>query len=361
MPGTKLHVPMGHLLAARPLEVLAVDFTLLEPATDGRENVLVMTDVFTKFTVAVPTKDQKANTVARVLVRDWFQKFGIPNRLHSNQGRSFEAGIVRELCSLYGVQKSRTTAYHPEGNGQCERFNRTMHDLLRTLPTEKKGKWPEHLPQVVFVYNVTPHASTGFSPYYLLFGQRPKLPVDFLLGAETNEVPTTDWVRVHKERLARARELAWENLGQAAAERKTRHERKVLKDRLEAGDLVRLRNHPHRRNKIQDHWREKLYRVCLLPRKEGGPILVELVGGGQRQFACRQELKVCREIPLGAPQRRIPEFVFPAEVSDSDIDTSDSSVQETAEKKTRRRSRRTTAGRHSNKNKLPQSVLPSVK
>lgn len=86
MPHPKIHPPMRSFLARRPLEVVVVDFTVLEPATDGRENVLVITDVFTKFTQAFPTRDQKADTPAKVLLREWFMKYDMPERLHSNQG-----------------------------------------------------------------------------------------------------------------------------------------------------------------------------------------------------------------------------------------------------------------------------------
>ena len=84
MPNPRVRPPMGSLLATKPLEILAMDFTVLEPATDRRENVLVMTDVFPKFTYAIPTRDQKATTTAKVLVKEWFFKYGIPLGIHSD-------------------------------------------------------------------------------------------------------------------------------------------------------------------------------------------------------------------------------------------------------------------------------------
>lgn len=162
-----------------------------------------MTDILTKYILAVPTRDQRAETVAQVLVVEWFCKFGVPGCIHSDQGSNFESALIKQLCCLYGVEKSHTTPYHPSGNGQCEQFNWTLHNLLRTLPVSQNGDWPACLPQVLFAYNTTPNQSTGESPYVLIFGQDPRLLVDFLLGRI--QIPLAGsvhrWMLEHQDRL----------------------------------------------------------------------------------------------------------------------------------------------------------------
>uniref|UniRef100_A0A669EIZ6 Gypsy retrotransposon integrase-like protein 1 n=1 Tax=Oreochromis niloticus TaxID=8128 RepID=A0A669EIZ6_ORENI len=300
LPQPKIHAPVKPFLATRPLEVVAVDFSVLEPASDGRENVLVVTDVFTKFTQAFPTRDQKADTTAKILLREWFMRYGVPERLHSDQGRNFESEVIQELCKLYGVKKSRTTPHHPQGNAQCERFNRTLHDLLRTLPPDKKRRWPEYLPELVYAYNVTPHATTGHSPYYLMFGVHPHLPVDALLGQEQVLDKKHDWLIVHQQRLNEAHNRARQYTEQKAAERLELDKTRVYCPPVEIGQFVYLRHWPQGRNKIQDAWSPVVYRVVEV---QGSTHTVEPVEGGPVKRVHRANLRPCIG-PIPAPRKK---------------------------------------------------------
>ncbi|KAJ8417019.1 hypothetical protein AAFF_G00282460 [Aldrovandia affinis] len=233
-----------------------------------------MTDVFSKFTQAVATRDQRASTVAKVLVEEWFYRYGVPTRIHSDQGRNFESALIQQLCAMYGVCKTRTTPYHPQGNGQCERFNCTLHDLRRTLPLTQKREWTKYLPQVTLSYNTTIHQSTGESPYLLMFSQEPQLPIDFLLGrvGEPTEGRVDHWVQEHQRRLQTAFDGARVRLKVAAESRKERQDQLVRGVDLKEDQLVYLRDHSVRgRNKIQDLWSSTVHKILKAP-QQGGPV-----------------------------------------------------------------------------------------
>ena len=99
---------------------------------------------------------------------------------------------------MYGVEQSFTSPYNPRGNAFCERFNRTLFGLLKTLKSEEKADWPSHLPALVFTYNATPHASTGYQPYQFIFGRRAPAPCDNWLGLraynDDKSITRIDWV-----------------------------------------------------------------------------------------------------------------------------------------------------------------------
>ena len=167
-----------------------------------------MTDAFTKFSVVVTTNNQQALTVAKALVEHWFHVYGIPSRIHSDQGKSFDNKIIDALCKMYGVERTMTSPYNPQGNSQCERFNRTMFSLLKTLTKEQKGDWPSHLPALTFAYNATPHSTTGYQPYELMFGRKAPAPCDNWLRLrqynDDKSISKVIWVDKQFEKIVQA-------------------------------------------------------------------------------------------------------------------------------------------------------------
>ena len=127
----KLHTPLGRLMGAQPLGVVAMDFTMLEPSSDGRENVLVITDdVFNKFTIAVPTRNQRVVTVANVLVKEWFNRYGVPQRLHSDNGRNF---LVCHHTRVGKNIRHQAFVYHTLSSGRERPVRAFQPDLTRRI------------------------------------------------------------------------------------------------------------------------------------------------------------------------------------------------------------------------------------
>lgn len=170
--------PLVNIKTTRPLEL--VDFLPLEP--DGRiKDILVITDHFTKYAVAIPTPNQKATTVAKCLWDNFLIHYGIPEKLHSDQGPDVESWTIKELCRIIAIHKIRTIPYHPRGN-PVERFNRTLLDMLGTLPDQDKTHWKDFVKPLVHAYNCTKNDVTGFTPYEPMFGRQPRLPIDLAIG-----------------------------------------------------------------------------------------------------------------------------------------------------------------------------------
>lgn len=276
--------PLVNIQTTRPMELVCMDFLSLEPDSHNTKDILVITDHFTKYAVAIPTRDQKASTVAKTLWEHFLVHYGFPERLHSDQGRDFESHTIKELCALAGIRKVRTSPYHPRGN-PVERYNRTLLSMLGTLQAKEKTQWRDHVKPLTHAYNCTRNDVTGFSPYELMFGRQPRLPLDLAFGLPVKgKEPTShsQYVRNLRSHLEGSYQVAIENSRKVAEKNKRRFDKVVRESTLAVGARVLVRNlRPRNKHKLADRWESTVYVVTkqmgdlpvysVRPEKEEGP------------------------------------------------------------------------------------------
>eukprot|EP00731_Ephydatia_muelleri_P039166 Em1164g1a len=187
----KRKAPLQSLRAGYPMQIVCVDIMGPLPETeDGCKYVLVASDCFTRWVEVYGIPNQEATTVAKKLVDEMFCRFSPPEQLHSDQGRQFESELVKEICVLLQIRKTHTTPYHPQCNGMVERFNRTLLDMLATTIDNHQADWQHHIRKLCLAYNSSIHSTTGFSPFFLMFGRQVKLPIDLMYGTNRTEPDT---------------------------------------------------------------------------------------------------------------------------------------------------------------------------
>ena len=293
--------PLENVHTTQPMELVCIDYLTLESSKGGYENILVVTDHFTKYSQAYPTKNQTARTTAQVLFNNFFVHYGFPARLHSDQGRNFESKVIKELCVLGGIDKSRTTPYHPMGNGQCERFNRTLLEMLGTLEPKQKSDWRSYVAPLVHVYNCTKHETTRFSPYFLLFGREPRMAIDLLLPPSDAEPAKSysAYIADLRKRMQHAQEVVVDRIQKAGEASKAWYSKKVRGATLHPGDQVLVRQVGFQgKHKIADRWEEDVYVVTTQPNPSIPVFTVrQLEGKGRPRTLHRNMLLPVRSVP----------------------------------------------------------------
>ena len=205
-PNPRNRAPLVSVHTGYPMQRVATDILGPLPETQsGNSYVLVVADYFTRWVEAFPIRNQEATTVAKKLVEEVFCRFSPPEQLHSDQGRQFESFLVAEVCRLLGIQKTRTTAYHPQSDGLVERWNRTLLHNLSTCVKDHPESWEDYVRAICMAYNTSVHATTGFTPFYLMFGRQAKLPVELMYGTpEPESLTSTEYANRLKSSLTEA-------------------------------------------------------------------------------------------------------------------------------------------------------------
>ena len=159
---------------------------------------------------AYPIPNTEATTVARKLTDEFLCRFDIPEQLQSDQGKQFESKLLNEVCTIPRINKARTTAYHPQSDGLIEPFNRTLLSTLSTSVDDNPFQWEEYVDKVCFAYNTSVQSSTGFTPFFFMFGRVARLPIYCTFELLQKSVQATQYTSLLTHSLNKAYVLARE-------------------------------------------------------------------------------------------------------------------------------------------------------
>uniref|UniRef100_A0A8C1LPZ1 Gypsy retrotransposon integrase-like protein 1 n=1 Tax=Cyprinus carpio TaxID=7962 RepID=A0A8C1LPZ1_CYPCA len=225
-----------------PFERIGMDLVgPLPKSARGHEHILVIVDYATRYPEAIPLRKATTKAIAQELFL-LCSRVGIPSQILTNQGTPFMSRMMADLCKLLKVQQLRTMVYHPQTDGLVERFNQTLKQMLRRVTAEDNRDWDKMLPYVLFGVREVPQASTGFTPFELLFGRQPRGLLDVVREAWEQQPAvhrtTVEHVREMRERIDRVMPIVREHLVKAQQAQQRHYNRAAQPREFQRGDHV---------------------------------------------------------------------------------------------------------------------------
>ena len=217
--------PLCTVAATEPMDRVHVNLVGMEVTVETKkkpvvQKILVVTDHFSRFVQAYKVKDKGAITITKCLYDNYFRHYSFPRHLLSDQGTEFCNAVLNEMCIYLNIKKLCTSPYHPQMNGAIEHVHQTLERMIAKLDNRRHRKWPEHLASITHAYNSTRSQITEYSPYFLMMGRRPRLPVDLLFPC-AQTLPGTkgvnEYVKALHGQLREAIKLARVSADQEAA------------------------------------------------------------------------------------------------------------------------------------------------
>ena len=232
-PVGKPYGNLQNIISTEPFEICFMDiFGPLVKSSKGNRYVIVFTDSFTKYVELKSVKDQKAKTNADFFIHNIVLRHGAVERIVTDQAQSFCSEFMEIIYSSFSSKHIKASPYHPEANGQAERFNRVLADSLALFVKKNQKDWCRYVPYVQFAYNTARSESTQFSPFYMMHGREPRLPIDVAYDLPKNFVEDFD------TRFTEARGLVKQNLMEARLKQKQQYDKKHRNIEFDVGQKV---------------------------------------------------------------------------------------------------------------------------
>ena len=243
-----------------PFKRVAIDLVgPLHPSSEEKHtHILTIIDIATRYPEAIPLKKTDSVTVAEALF-SVFSRMGIPEEILSDNGSQFTSEMMKEFHELLSIKGVHSSPYHAQSNGVIERFHGTLKPMLKKVIVEQPRQWHRYIPALLFAVRELPNASTGFSPFEMMFGRQPRGPIDLLAnawsgGEDAKEAKTTyQHVVDLKNSIYDMCKIAHDSVDEARKTQKFYHDKKARFRSFSVGDEVLLLR-PTSANKLQMQW-----------------------------------------------------------------------------------------------------------
>jgi transposase InsO family protein len=240
--------------STKPFERLALDIvgTLPEAGSQNFKYILTLQDDLTKFSCAYPQVTATSEEVARNLVH-FMALFGIPKMILTDLGTCFTSELFKQITDIFKIKALCSTPYHPQTNGALERSHSTLKEYLKSFVNENHSDWHSYLFTAILCYNTTPHSTTQYTPYELLYGHKPHIPNS--LYETSDNLTYNEYVRALRYRMRFSREKALEYILKSKETSKRYYDSPSHVVSYKVGDLVYLKQHHRLRKALSPIWK----------------------------------------------------------------------------------------------------------
>jgi transposase InsO family protein len=318
-----LRAPLCSFTTGAPMERVHIDVLGPFPRSEkGNKYVLMIVDQFTKWSEAFPLPDQTAESVAKTALNRFFAQFGCPREICTDQGSNFTSAIFSALCNILQIAKTRTTPYHPSANGQVERYNRTVLQMIRCTLDGDQHNWDDQLPLLMSALRSTVNRTTGFTPNMLMLGRETTQPLDLMTGFFPESTTLPVFIQRLQSDLSKAHRMAREALQSHQVRQKKEYDLRTVSQKFNVGDLVYLANSATKVGqckKLSSVWLGPYLVIEVL-----SPVLMRVASPRREWVVHHDRLRPCREVTLPPWLRRRRNLVLsqPQDTSSSEPQTS---------------------------------------